>query len=158
MPLAGFMNRQGDSSLYSRFLPLRQLREDDRREHDRAAEKLPCGERLAEQQPAEQGGEDGLQTHEQGSQRGLHIAFADDLERVRHASGEDTRIYNGPPALQNGIPVRCFKQKHTDRGQRGADQKLYAAQPHTVHMRHDCADIADMDREAVLRYSLQRKA
>ena len=35
------MNRQGDSSLYSRFLPLRQLREDDRREHDRAAEKLP---------------------------------------------------------------------------------------------------------------------
>ena len=144
---SGAVTEYWDSLLYSRFLPLRQLREDDRREHDRAAEKLPCRERLAEQQPAEQCREDRFQAHEQGSQRGLHVALADDLERVRHASGEDTRIYNGPPALQNGIPVRRFKQKHTDRGQRGADQKLYAAQTHAVHMRHDCADIADMDRE-----------
>ena len=105
------------------------------------------GKRLAEQQPAEQSREDGFQTHQQGRQRGLHVALADDLKRVGHAAGEDARIDNGPPALQDRSPVRRFEQKHADRGQRGADQKLHAAQPDAVHMRHDRADIADVERK-----------
>ena len=64
---------------YLCFLFFRKLGQNHRGENQAAAEYFRTGHGFVQQQPAEEGGEDGFQAHEQRGRRGGDPLLADDL-------------------------------------------------------------------------------
>ena len=71
---------------------LRQLCQDDSREHDDASKKLFCGKLLSKDDPASDNRDTGFQAENQGGYSWVHIFLTDDLQSVGNAAGHDSGI------------------------------------------------------------------
>ena len=71
---------------------LRQLCQDDSREHDDASKKLFCRKLLSKDDPACKYGDTGFQGKNQRSYRWIDIFLAYDLQSVGNAAGHDSGI------------------------------------------------------------------
>ena len=67
----------------------RQLRQHHGGEHQRAAEILPAAQPVSQDHRPAQDGEDALQAHQQGRDRGVRKALGHHLQRVAHTAGHD---------------------------------------------------------------------
>ncbi len=81
-----------------------------------------------ENHPSRQNRYHRFQAQDQGSDGGITALLPDDLEGISHSAGEDSRIENGQPCLQDIAHARCFQQKHGNCRQSGRYKKLDAGQ------------------------------
>ena len=82
--------------------PHRYLRQQDRREQQRAAAQFPGAQGLVQDDPSGQDGKDRFQAHEQRSHGGMQALLADDLQGIAYAAGQDSRVEEGDPGLGGG--------------------------------------------------------
>ena len=71
---------------------LRQLREEHRREHQRAAEVLPSAHALVEDDGPADHGEEGLQAQQQRDDRRVAVLLRENLQRVAARAREDADV------------------------------------------------------------------
>ena len=96
---------------------LRQLCQDDSREHDDASKKLFCGKLLSKDDPACKYGDTGFQGKNQRSYRWIDIFLAYDLQSVGNAAGHNAGIQDGEPCSEDRRNLRMFQDKSRDHGQ-----------------------------------------
>ena len=110
----------------------RKLGEDHGYEYQSAAPKFGTGESLVEQQPAKEQGEGRFQTHDQRCRSGLQMLLANDLQAEGNAHGQNARIAQRQPAIQDVFPNGSFRQEHSSRGHNCGNNCLNAVDPQTV--------------------------
>ncbi len=126
---------------------LRQLCQDDSREHDDASKKLFCGKLLSKDDPACKYGDTGFQGKNQRSYRWIDIFLAYDLQSVGNAAGHNAGIQDGEPCSEDRRNLRMFQDKSQDHGQDPADQELDTGKFYSVCFRGKIVNDQNVQRK-----------
>ena len=125
-----------------------QLGDEHCGEDEGAAEELPAGGHLAQQQDAAQDGEHRLQAHEQGRHRGGGVLLSHHLQGVGHTAGEDAGVQNGGQSALDGAPGGVLEEEHDDAREDASGQQLDKRQLDGVGAGHEVIHAQDVEAEA----------
>ena len=132
---------RGEAALF------RKLGDDGGAEHQRAAQQLPGQQRLTQQHPAAQRGEDRLQAHQQRGQGGVGVLLTHHLQRVADGAGEHRHVEDAAPAGEHVLETRRFDDEGDHAGHHRAGGELQRAQDQRVAPRGVAADGEDLEGE-----------
>lgn len=130
------------------FAPLcGQLRDDDRRYHERAADELVRAHALAEQQRAEHRGEERFKAHQQRDDRRVAALLGEYLECVAEAAGEHRDVQQRPYARRDIAERYRLHRQRKERRQHRDDEEHPAAEHEPVNARAEPVDSEDLHGE-----------
>lgn len=124
------------------------LGQNDSGEHDGAANVLPHGHLLLQDDGTGDNGEHALQTQQNGDNGGVGVLLGQNLKRVAHAAGEDAHVQQGQGAAEDGGEVHVLKNEHADGGDDAGEQELQTAELHAVAISGEVVDDQNVDGEA----------
>ena len=75
------------------------------------------------------------------------MLLSHDLQGISNTHGEDTRIAQRQPAIQNISDLHIFRKAHHDCGQNGAYKALNAVELHSIQITRQPVDDGDLNRE-----------
>ena len=97
---------------------------DDCRKHEQAAYKLSCRQRLPENEPACQNGDDRFKAHYYARHRWINILLGNGLQRKCNTRGENACIKYRKPGAEYHIKIGLFEYEHGDGRQNARHEKL----------------------------------
>ena len=112
---------------------LRQLCQHHRCQHQGAAEIFPPAEAVSQNRRTGNGGEHGFQTQQQRDHRGVGAFLSQNLQRIAHAAGKETRIQNGARRHGQARPGGMLEKQGANQGKRCDKEELTAGQLHAVY-------------------------
>lgn len=126
---------------------MRQLSEDDRTEHQYAAQDLASAQTLSQDQPSGNHRDTGFETEDQRGYGRIHVFLTDDLKSVGNTAGQDSGIEERNFGSKNATEIRTLKKQCRNSGEDAADKELYAGHFYSVHQRGEMIDDQNMQRK-----------